>query len=461
MPDLNDAHHRGVSPPLELRERPQWVCWRYGPTRSGRPKRAKVPMRADGRGPASTTDPRTWCSYDVAAEVALAKFDGCGYVFSPDDPFTGIDLDGCITPDGLSAQARGWLERLATYAEISPSGSGVKAIVRAVVGVGGRNDELGLEIYDRGRFFTMTGQRLTSFPESIADGQDAVDAFLAQHFTSNCTQRPARRQAVSAERHPLRPGAHVWAKRALEEECQRVAVAQEGERRKTARIAGLRIGRLVNGGYLEEENAATRLVEAAQATGLPTAEAEDVVADGLAHAATYCLQQHNNTASSSGCTSNPQWTPDEVRASILTALEGQWATSNADAVAIVIRAIAEAHQGHPFPLAKRYVADLCSRLGRSMDESTAYRGIQRSGLVRDVDETRRWQRSGFKAKLYVLVTAAQPARRAASETPQPMCDQATSNNTNSESTVAAATIAVQNRNRVERGVSRQAKACQV
>ena len=81
--------------PAELRERDQWVVWR-SETRDG--KATKVPYRCDGSGRASTTDPATWGSYEaaVAAAEALAA-DGVGYVFAPDDPYVGIDLDSAST----------------------------------------------------------------------------------------------------------------------------------------------------------------------------------------------------------------------------------------------------------------------------------------------------------------------------------------------------------------------------
>lgn len=52
--------------PGELKLLAQWVLWRYETrTNDGKAGRTKVPCQADRRR-ASSTDPRTWCSYQRA-----------------------------------------------------------------------------------------------------------------------------------------------------------------------------------------------------------------------------------------------------------------------------------------------------------------------------------------------------------------------------------------------------------
>ena len=46
--------------PAALRERSQWVCWKYI-TRGG--KQTKCPVNARGGGRADSTDPATWASF--------------------------------------------------------------------------------------------------------------------------------------------------------------------------------------------------------------------------------------------------------------------------------------------------------------------------------------------------------------------------------------------------------------
>jgi putative DNA primase/helicase len=109
----------------------RYVVWRYE-ERVG--KSAKIPHVADGTGArASSTDPSTWRGFEAAERVFLAGgYDGVGFVFSPGDPYAGVDLDDCRDPESaaLEAWARELVATLEGYAEVSPSGTGVHVIVR-------------------------------------------------------------------------------------------------------------------------------------------------------------------------------------------------------------------------------------------------------------------------------------------------------------------------------------------
>lgn len=173
--------------PEELRSRRQWVVWRWV-DRGG--KRTKQPFRGDAPATeASATDPGTWCGFDVAAAAASSApgVAGVGYVFAPDDPYCGIDFDHCLGADGeLAGWASRWLRDLKCYQEVSPSGTGVKVIVRASVARGRKTGKLGddgsggCEVYSSARFFTVTGDVYDSEP--IDDRQAIVEALLAQVF---------------------------------------------------------------------------------------------------------------------------------------------------------------------------------------------------------------------------------------------------------------------------------------
>jgi len=76
--------------PAELRERNQWVVWRYKPDGQ---KWTKVPYRADSAGLASTTNPSTWAAFAAAVQAyGRESYDGIGHVFSKDDPYAGADF---------------------------------------------------------------------------------------------------------------------------------------------------------------------------------------------------------------------------------------------------------------------------------------------------------------------------------------------------------------------------------
>jgi primase-polymerase (primpol)-like protein len=99
----------------------------------------KAPKVADScAGPipraASSTDPKTWRHHETALEAYGAGLVcGVGRVIRAEESLVGIDLDNCRDPESgtLSVWASFLLERLNTYSEVSPSGRGVKAWVRA------------------------------------------------------------------------------------------------------------------------------------------------------------------------------------------------------------------------------------------------------------------------------------------------------------------------------------------
>jgi len=145
------AAHR-AEPPIELRDRPRWL-------RHDR----KRPIQPNGA-PASSTDPGTWVSYNIAAESDTG--DGLGFALG--DGIACIDLDHCLV-DGVLAD---WAEPIVracrgTYMEISPSGDGLHIFGYAEVGKGRRRG--GIEVYDRDRYMTVTMRRYKRAPLVLRD----------------------------------------------------------------------------------------------------------------------------------------------------------------------------------------------------------------------------------------------------------------------------------------------------
>jgi putative DNA primase/helicase len=171
--------------PAELRALRQWILWGWEEDKGGR---KKVPLLAGGRIKAKSNAPSTWTTFSEACK-ALAnndRFAGIGFVFSEKDPYVGFDFDGCLVEGELAEWARSHLEDLAgCYAEISPSGNGVKVWCRGVLtGTGGkrsvgRDKHTGIEMYDRGRFFCVTGEAYGEAAAEIPDRQEVVDHLYA------------------------------------------------------------------------------------------------------------------------------------------------------------------------------------------------------------------------------------------------------------------------------------------
>jgi len=180
--------------PAELKERNQWIPWK-SIEKGGRD--AKVPFQPDGT-PAKTDDPSTWSSFDKCVSVA-SRFNGLGYVFSADDPYTGIDLDSCFDPETgeISDWAKRWITKLNSYSEISPSGCGVKVWVKAKFPFGNgknlklknqpkiRNKVAGVEAYDHGRYFCVTGKRLAGLSNNPEPRQEELNELYDFFFKAD------------------------------------------------------------------------------------------------------------------------------------------------------------------------------------------------------------------------------------------------------------------------------------
>jgi putative DNA primase/helicase len=170
--------------PLELRELPQWLVWRLL-QRDGDRKPTKVPFQPDGR-PASSTNRATWTSYEKAAR-ANGNFDGIGFVVSADDDLCGADLDDCIKRGKLHPDAAALVLQLNAYTEFSPSGNGVRIFVRGKHN-GSRHATSDtpwggkLEIYDRARFFTVTGNHMPGTPGTVEARQAELDELVARYL---------------------------------------------------------------------------------------------------------------------------------------------------------------------------------------------------------------------------------------------------------------------------------------
>ncbi len=168
--------------PAELRERPQWVAWRY--EWQGR-KWTKVPLDPRTGRKADTADPATWGTFAQARAHARRQQLGLGYVFAADDPYVGIDLDQCRDPatGALTARASSIVAEVDTFAEISVSGTGVHLIARGTLpGTRRRRSKYAIEMYEDRRFFAVTGHHLPGSPHTIEPRQGTIDWLYGATF---------------------------------------------------------------------------------------------------------------------------------------------------------------------------------------------------------------------------------------------------------------------------------------
>lgn len=168
--------------PAELRALSQWVCWHHE-DRNGKATKPPISPKSNGKiCYAKTNDPATWSDFDTAIATAIRlKLAGIGLALAENDGLTGLDLDHVFDPDTgeLDPLAVEVLEQFAgTYAEISPSGTGLRIWCYGKAARSGKCSGAvkWLEVYTHpsSRYLTVTGERYGA-ATAITEQQVALD----------------------------------------------------------------------------------------------------------------------------------------------------------------------------------------------------------------------------------------------------------------------------------------------
>ena len=125
-------------------------------------------------------------------------------MFSESDPFCGIDLDKCRNKETgeLESWAAGIVSEMDSYTEISPSGTGIHIITKGKL-PGSKNRSGKIEMYDRLRYFTMTGNILHGSPATINDKQESLTKLYSRTFKEDSLpqeRKPAPRPLDFSDR---------------------------------------------------------------------------------------------------------------------------------------------------------------------------------------------------------------------------------------------------------------------
>src|SRR6266581_6451317 len=170
--DLRERLQSGLL--SELTPYPQFVVWKYVVEQG---KLKKRPFNPRTHAAARTNDPTTWARVEPSLKaLGTGRYNGIGFVFSETDPFTGTDLDACVSKDGsIAAWAQEIITTLSSYTEYSPSKLGVHILTQATLPGAGR--KIGtVEMYAKDRFFTLTTDQVPGTPAMIADRTQAIQA---------------------------------------------------------------------------------------------------------------------------------------------------------------------------------------------------------------------------------------------------------------------------------------------
>lgn len=188
MATLPEAH--GV--PSALKDMPGWLLWRYE-SFPGEKKPRKIPYWASGvrrHGEQGSELDRARMVRFHEARAAAKDFSGIGFAPLAEFGLTFIDIDDCVGPNGeLPEIVRHLASR--TYTEYSPSGKGIRAIVRGDLGdhksTSGPDGPYGVETFHNKGYVTITGNTLDvcqilGTDEAIAPVDDTIIALCQGRF---------------------------------------------------------------------------------------------------------------------------------------------------------------------------------------------------------------------------------------------------------------------------------------
>jgi hypothetical protein len=192
-------HVRNLRPPALLGDLPGWLMWRFEDS-PGSIKPRKVPYYVDGSRrygeQGSPSDRRRLTTFAAAASAAARRgMDGVGLALMPEWQITAVDFDHCVTAGAVLDDV---LDAVAgTYAEYSPSGTGVRAFVTGTLGNGksiGGQHAFGVELFTSTGYVTFTGNPLPITHELdcadiVGPPSSALQGLVQQRF-SRSRERP-------------------------------------------------------------------------------------------------------------------------------------------------------------------------------------------------------------------------------------------------------------------------------
>lgn len=165
--------------PQEMREARRWVLWKIQSRGGQRTKVPHVPTRPRER--ASVTNPTTWGTFPQArGAVERGEAEGVGFVLG--DGWVGIDVDECVdlATGTIDPKALELARAVDSYTERSP-GRGLHVLALGMLPAGGRRRGH-VEMYDRDRFFTVTGGHVEGMPTTVERRTAQLAALHAKVF---------------------------------------------------------------------------------------------------------------------------------------------------------------------------------------------------------------------------------------------------------------------------------------
>jgi len=159
--------------PQAIKEVDGWVLWRWWWSPKSQ-KWTKPPYNVDGV-KIDEGNPENWMDYSTVLQAyRKGDFDGIGFSLDALDGLAGVDLDHCVKEGDIEPWALEIVEEMGSYAEISPSGRGLRVLGYGKLRRKGRKKG-DIEMYTGGRYLTITGHRLDGVFPNIQNFDEALD----------------------------------------------------------------------------------------------------------------------------------------------------------------------------------------------------------------------------------------------------------------------------------------------
>lgn len=181
----------------ELKKHRQWVAWKYEFRNGPDSKPTKPPISPRTGFGASHSKSETWGTYQDAFERARkSNLAGVGFVLTDDDEICGIDLDACRNAE--TGEVAPWAAEIITlaetYAEVSPSGEGIRLFARGKPEKTIKADKAHVEIYGKLRYLTVTGHHVDGTPNDIRPAPQSIRALVARVEVTRQEQNSAPKE---------------------------------------------------------------------------------------------------------------------------------------------------------------------------------------------------------------------------------------------------------------------------
>jgi len=176
----------------------QWDCYKLEIVDG---KKTKIPYSPATGQRASSTDLRTWTSFNAASAAYqdMEIYDGICFFVTEESGIVFIDLDDCIKDGEIEPWALEIVKMFASYTERSQSGKGLHILIRGIKpGNRCRNAKYPhkVEIYSSSRQCCLTGDLvMASVTNTIEARQEQLDQLYTDIFGEDKKQKLQRKTA--------------------------------------------------------------------------------------------------------------------------------------------------------------------------------------------------------------------------------------------------------------------------